>query len=93
MDYPLQRERRRFDMGRVVDRTFGVLGAHLGPFLLMGLILVAVPSALASWVSLPYIGEDGAIATTRGWLILGVGILVSVVCSYLMQAAVVHASV
>ena len=93
MDYPLQRERRRFDMGRVVERTFGVLGAHLAPFLLMALVLVAVPSALVALGAQRFVTDLEAGGTAEGWLVMVGGILVSVVCAYLLQAAVVHASV
>lgn len=93
MDYPLQRERRRFDMGRVVERTFGVLGAHLGPFLLMALVLVALPSALVAVGAQRYVDDLQTAGASQNWPIIIGSLIVSVLCAYLLQAAVVHASV
>ncbi len=72
----------RFDMGRVVSRTFGVLGANLLPFLLLG-AAGAAPRALMLWATRTYITDP----SVAGVLTLPITI-VAALAGCLVQAAI-----
>ncbi len=88
---------RRFDMGRVIERTFGVFAANLPSFAAMSLLLVALPAAAAGWLQMRIQSEAlSGVASEFNFnsfgLLLAAG-LVTWVTSLLLQAAVIHASV
>ena len=87
---------RRFDVGRVIERTFGVLGANIGPFAVIALLIVAVPEGLAAWLQIGLMSDSlnaGEMMGPGYWGALALSTLVGLVCQALMQAAVIHASV
>lgn len=83
---------RRFEIGRVISGTFGVIGRNFGPFVLMSLLLGGLPNLLVSLAQLPL---QGGFTTYSPPLLGGwaAGLLVMVVCAFVLQAAIVHATV
>lgn len=98
-------ERERFDMGRVVQRTFAVLGRNFVPFLLVALVLTGLPQLILGWLQMGRTASAlaaggtavGAASTMNfaignaGWGLLGG--LVGLVASSLLQAALVTGTV
>lgn len=87
--------RQRFDMGRVVERTFGAVGANAVPLLLVSLLLVGVPQVIWSFVQTGMLADYGA-GIGGGFGAIGVGLagwVISLACNTLMQGAVTHAVV
>ena len=81
-----------FQMGRVVTRTFSVIGANIVTFSLLAFI-VAVPLVAATLVS-----STSALSLTQGFGIRAVGLfgfgwLVSFIGLFFLQAALVHGTV
>jgi hypothetical protein len=84
----------RFEMSRVIERTFGVLRRNITTFGLLALVLAALPSAvLQSGISLMARSMTGGGGAPAGVILMLVGVLVSLVTYYILQAAVVHGSV
>ncbi len=90
----MQAELARFEMGRVVKRTFSVIGHNIGTFALLSLI-PGIPLAAMNW---------GMAGLPRGAALLSqlsvgrIGLfalaaLVYVVCMFVLQASVVHGTV
>lgn len=79
----------RFDLGRVMERTFTVIGRNFVTFALAAIVLTGVPSLIT------VIGQGGTPFPTsqRGWVIMGTGWLLSLLGAYLLQAAIVHVTV
>ncbi|MBB5745799.1 hypothetical protein [Brevundimonas variabilis] len=79
----------RFDLGRVMERTFTVIGRNIVTFLLAAVILTGIPSVIT------VIGQGGMPFPTsrQGWLILATGWFLSLLGAYLLQAAIVHVTV
>lgn len=85
------RERRRFDVGRVFELTFGAIGANGLPLLLIAFLFAGLPQAVLVWgqaMLLEQSGSDGffGLAMLAGL----VGFLVSLVGGVLMQGVVTH---
>lgn len=81
--------KRRFDLGRVVERTFGAIGANGLPLLLMSVVFVGLPQAALAWGQ-SQILQAGADMVTAGMLVAGISFVVSIVCSVIMQGVVTH---
>jgi len=79
----------RFDLGRVMERTFTVIGKNFATFLLAALVLAGIPSALV------VMGQAGNPFPTSptGWGLLIVGWALSLIGTYVLQAAIVVGSV
>jgi len=83
------RERRRFDVGRVFELTFGAIGANGLPLLLISLLLVGLPQAALVWAQTMLVEQNGTFFGLA--LAVGlVGFLLSMVCGVLMQGVVTH---
>jgi hypothetical protein len=83
---------RRFEMGRVISGTFEVIGRNFVPFVLMSLLLGGLPNLLVGVVQLRFISE----AQTFEPRVLGasfIGGLVILTTAFVLQAAIVHATV
>lgn len=84
---------RRFEIGRVISGTFGVIGRNFGPFALMALLLGGLPNLLVG-LSQTWIAVDGyktfSPQVFGGW---AVGLIVMLVAAFVLQAAIVHATV
>jgi hypothetical protein len=83
---------RPFDMGRVISGTFAVIGRNFVPFALLALLLGGLPSLLAGLFNLRFASEA---ATFQPRWIGGslIGGLVMLAAAYVLQAAIVHATV
>jgi hypothetical protein len=81
--------KRRFDLGRVIERTFGAIGANGLPLLLMSVIFVGLPQAALVWGQAQWTQTDADLMTV-GLLIWATSLLVGVVCNVLMQGVVTH---
>jgi len=77
-----------FDIGRVVERTFGVIGANFLTMVGLALLLSALPQSLAALGAPPRL--DGAPDFSPIRLI---GSLVAAIGAFVLQSAVVHASI
>jgi hypothetical protein len=81
---------RRFEIGRVVERTFSVLGRNFVAFYLLALALGAVPNALVNWMARGVMA--GGLGPSR-LLMIGLAGLVGGVCGLLVQGALVWGTV
>lgn len=75
-----------FDFGRVIEGTFGVIGRNVVVFLLLSLLIVALPHALF-WAAMAS-GTQGEAAGLYAYSALSWPI--GMMTSFLLQAAVVH---
>lgn len=84
------RERRRFDIGRVFELTFGAIGANGLPLLLISLLFVGLPQAAMVWAQTYfYEGGDNLFTGPAAIVWLG-GLVIGMICNVLMQGVVTH---
>ena len=84
---------RDFDIGRVISMTFGVIGRNFVTFLILAVMLGGVPKLLVAVAQAPYLeGIDTGFGAERALLWL-VGALAMMIASFVLQAAIVHATV
>src|ERR1700733_2530742 len=91
----------RFDVGRVVERTFTSISRNFPVFLLLTLLLAGVPALLTGLLLyLAGIGAAGATANanlsqlfTMGAAGGGFAALVGAIASFILQAAVVYGTI
>ena len=85
------RERRRFDVGRVFELTFGAIGANAVPLLLIAVLFVGIPQAGFVWAQ-TFLAEQSGTESFLGlaFLIWLGGFLVTMICNVLMQGVVTH---
>lgn len=85
------RERRRFDVGRVFELTFGAIGANGLPLLLIALLFVGVPQAALVWAQAMIVEQSGTDGLFGTAMLVGlVGFLLTLVGGVLMQGVVTH---
>jgi len=90
---------RRFDLGRVVKMTFGVIARNIGAFATLALLLVGTPSLVSGLVQLGMISRNGlteaGLPTYDAPMILAsvVAFVVTMLAGALMQAAIMKATV
>ncbi len=79
----------RFDLGRVMERTFSVIGKNFATFLLAAIILVGIPAFITA------LGQGNAPfpASPGAWAITAFGWVLSLVGTYVLQAALVFGTV
>lgn len=85
----------RFDIGRVIQQTFGVIGRNASSFFLLAAILVAAPALVVGLVQLAVAPtEVGGMPnfSAPGVIVGVVSFVVSVVGSGLLQVALVQAT-
>jgi hypothetical protein len=83
---------RRFEMGRVISGTFEVIGRNFVPFTLLALLLGGLPNLLVGLVQLRFAaGQPTLDPTWIGGTFTGG--LVMLVAAFVLQAAIVHATV
>lgn len=83
---------RRFEMGRVISGTFEVIGRNFVPFTLLALLLGGLPNLLVGLVQMRFLAGQ----TTFEPRVVGgsvVGGLIMLVAAFVLQAAIVHATV
>ena len=54
-----------FDIGRVIQRTFGVIGRNFVPFLLLTLLFKTVPAVVIGFWSVTEASKTAALAEQR----------------------------
>lgn len=88
------RANRNFDIGRVFNRTVGAVGANFPVFFGLSVLLTGVPQGvLGFYRGASGLGASETWSSTDQWMFaVSVGLL-SVVCSFALQAAIVHGSV
>lgn len=84
--------KRRFDLGRVIERTFGAIGANGLPLLLMAVVFVGLPQAALAWGQEQWM-QSNASTMTAGVLVWLTSLVVGIVCNVIMQGVVTHAVV
>lgn len=82
----------RFDIGRVVQRTFALVGQNFIPFFVLALVLTGLPALVLQFV-MP--SDPTAIQQAPGTYVvtLVIGILVSVVTGVVLQGTLTRASI
>lgn len=84
-------ERRRFDVGRVFELTFGAIGANGLPLLLIAFVFVGLPQAALAWAQSMLVQQGGTDTVFGLALLVGlVGFLLTLVGGVLMQGVVTH---
>jgi hypothetical protein len=89
----------RFDIGRVISRTFGVLGRNAPAFILAAMLLSAAPHVILAFVSLTLRPSGGSFSLAGAAVALGSGLLsllttlVALVAAVLLQGALIFATV
>jgi hypothetical protein len=89
---------RSFEIGRVINRTFGVVGRNLVVFLSLAVILGGLPNFLFTWAQLQLTGAAAAATAAPSLspqiITLWVGgICVVLIGSLILQASIVYATV
>lgn len=79
----------RFDMGRVVSRTFGVIGRNIALFFGLTLLLSALPGLLLRLI----LGVPNPTDLSRTYVFLAVTIIVSSFFGFILTAALSYATV
>jgi hypothetical protein len=92
----------RFDLGRVVERTFASIGRNFAVFLLLALLLSGIP-ALATGLLLAVAtghadqstsgGPDPTTLMAIGASVSGLVFLVGAIASFVLQAAIVYGTI
>lgn len=83
---------RRFDMGRVITGTFGVIGRNFAPFALLALLLGGLPNLLVGLLQARFV-DEAAPFQPSGLGVLLLSLLIMLSTAFVLQAAVVHATV
>lgn len=89
----------RFDLGRVVERTFASLGRNFAVFSMLALLLAGVPALLTgSLITLAENGGrqltgDASHLTTFGVTVSGITGLVGAIAAFVLQAAIVYGTI
>lgn len=88
--------RQQFDIGRVIERTFGAVGANIVPLSIAALVLTGVPAFI--WAIAERALRSGetfatGVDFTTGIVAGAIGLVISVVCGVLLQGAVTYAVV
>ncbi|MDH4385663.1 MAG: hypothetical protein QE280_09470 [Caulobacter sp.] len=88
------RANRNFDIGRVFNRTFGAVGTNFPVLFGLSVLLNGVPQGvLGVYRGASGLGASEIWSSPDQWVVaVSVGLL-SVVCSFALQAAIVHGSV
>jgi hypothetical protein len=90
----------RFDIARVIQQTFAVLGRNIVTFSILGVVLVAVPRAIVGYFSLGMMrGQIDAMSSGNFSLTPGyfqatlMGGLAALITSAILQGALIYATV
>jgi hypothetical protein len=82
----------KIDVGRVVQRSFEVLGRQIGPYLLLSLLLSGIPTGYMNWLTLR------AAAGAGTWFaesapVAGLAWLLALLGGFFLQAVIVRSSI
>lgn len=82
----------RFDIGRVIQRTFGAVGRNFPVFLGLSVLMTGLPQALLGWFSSrqALAPTDLSPANLGG---MGIAGLVTIVFAFVLQAALTHGAI
>jgi hypothetical protein len=84
----------KIDIGRVMQRGFAAIGSNAAAFFLAAIMLVGLPTVVMNYLML---GQVEAVAANPGdpafWSTYAALILVSILTTYLLQAAVVRSTI
>jgi hypothetical protein len=88
----------RFDVGRVVERTFASIGRNFAVFLLLALLLAGVPAILTGALLAAAAGGaadvgDNARNLAVGGSAFGLVGIVGAVAAYILQAAIIYGTI
>ncbi|HEX7944391.1 MAG TPA: hypothetical protein VF495_06975 [Phenylobacterium sp.] len=93
-------ERDRFDIARVIQQTFGVLGRNIATFSILGVVLCGIPTAIVAFVAAGMTKGllDGAQTQTFTFspamsAIGGMSWLATLITTAILQGALIHATV
>lgn len=78
-----------FDIGDVVNRTFGAISRNFVTFFLLSAVLVGVPTLTIGFVQLGVSVGDGSAFLT----LLGLAFIVNLAAAYVLQGALIHGAV
>ncbi len=93
-DFTRSNRKLDFDIGRVINRTFGAVGANFPVFFGLSVLLYGLPQGLLGlYRSSSGLGGSEIWSSPGQWVVAVSAGLVSVVCSFALQAAIVHGSV
>jgi len=79
----------RFDMGRVITRTFGVIGRNFVVFALLALVVAGIPAAVVRY----FAQEVAAGVAFDARLGASIANLISFLASCVLQAALIHGTI
>jgi hypothetical protein len=89
----------RFDIGRVIQQTFAVLGRNIVTFSLLGLLLAGLPRAIAAFAQAAMMRNanpfaDGSFNFSMGYFQgAGLGGLAAVITTAILQGTLIYATV
>jgi MFS family permease len=91
----------RFELGRVVERTFASIGRNFAVFLCLTLLLAGLPSLVTELlINLAGVGGTGEVASANasqafaaGAVGGGLAALVGAIASFILQAAIVYGTI
>jgi hypothetical protein len=90
----------RFDIARVIQQTFAVLGRNIVTFSILGVVLVAIPRALVGFLSFGMMRgqveamSSGNFSFTPGYFeAAGMGGLAALITTAILQGALIYATV
>jgi hypothetical protein len=82
---------QRFDLGRVISQTSGLIGRNFLPFFLLALLLSGLPYLIAMMVQPMLVSPDNAVASGLG--AAAVILLLTVVPAFVLQGALTRAAI
>lgn len=87
-------EAPKLDIAKVIGSTFGVLGRNFAAFAGLTLVMVGVPMAIVSVGLFDLLGDPASLDVgLESFGVLGIGVLVSIVTSTVLQGALVYGTV
>ena len=93
-------DRGGFDIGRVIQQTFAVLGRNIVPFIILGVVLVGIPRAIVGYFQVGMMrGQietiaSGDISFMGGYFGgAGMGLLAALITGAILQGALIYATV
>lgn len=84
----------KLDFGRVIQTTFGVLGRNFGVFLLLAIVVSALPLALMGYgAAVASSGFTGQVFNPEAFGLIGLGGLLAFLANVVLQAGVMYGAV
>jgi uncharacterized membrane protein len=83
---------QKIEVGRVVQRSFEVLGLQIGPYLLLGLLFSGIPTGYMEWLTLQAAAGTGT-GLASSMHLAGVTWLLALLGGFFLQAVIVRSSI